>query len=294
MIRKLTPHFLLNLYRKRKKRERNKELAQAKSQGKIITAERLAEDLRKMGVTAGDTLLVHSSMSSMGYLVGGPSTVVRALLSVLGAEGNLLMPSSPVNGRQKEYMESDPIFDVRNSPSRMGAITEYFRTMQGVVRSFHPTEPVCAFGPFAQFYTEEHFGQLTPYNKKSPFYRVAEANGKILYAGVTLDNAGTSLHTLEDAVKFKYPVYDAQTYAAKMVDVDGNEYIMDTKVHNPEYSDKRKCDELLPMFHYEEVMEYHQFGEAKAMLFDARKMLDVMISKYEEFGVTMYTPKGDK
>lgn len=294
LFRSIIPEFVLNRYRRRKKRRRKKALAEAMREGKVVTSNHLVEDLRKMGIHAGETLLVHSSMSKVGYLEGGPATFVKALLQVVGAEGNILMPSSPTSGLTKDYMETNPVFDIRSTPSQLGAITEYFRSLEGVVRSFHPTEPVCAVGPMAEYFTQDHFGQITPYNSKSPFYRITEMQGKILYVGVTLDNAGTNLHVLEDAVDFKFPIYDAKTYDAQMVDADGNEFVMRTKVHNPAFSKKRKCDSLIPMFEYEGAMVKTKLGQADCLLFDSRKMLDIMIEKYEGFGVTMYTPRGSK
>ena len=85
--------------------------------------------------------------------------------------------------KELNYIQNTPFFDVLNSPSKTGAITECFRKMKGVVRSLHPTEPVSAFGPLAEYFTRDHFNQLTPYNKNSPFYRVGEKQGKIFYVG---------------------------------------------------------------------------------------------------------------
>jgi aminoglycoside 3-N-acetyltransferase len=67
---------------------------------------------------------------------------------------------------------------------------------------------------------------------------------------------------------------------------------MKTKVHDPEYSAKRNCDALKPMFEKEGVLVNGMIGEAKSMLIDANKMLAAMIRNYNEKGVTMYTPYG--
>jgi len=292
-LRKITPQFLLTRYRKRKKNQRNKELKESKDKGDILSVEDLARDLEAIGIERGDILLVHSSLSKIGYVEEGPKTVVDAFLNVLGEEGNLLMPTSPNASMQFDYIKDLEVFDVENDKSKLGAISEYFRLLPNAVRSAHPTEPVSCLGPDAEYFTSEHFGCLTPYTRKSPFYKVSERKGKILYLGVTLDNAGTNLHTLEDAVEsFKYPVYHTDIFEIDVKFANGEVRKMKTKVHNPEQSVKRKCDGLIPLFIEKGVMQDVKVGKARALLVDARKMLDCMLEEYENRGVTMYTPNG--
>ena len=293
-IRKITPGFLLRANRKRKKNNRNQQLQKQKEGGNAVTKEQLVEQLKAIGISSGADVLVHSSLSKIGYLEEGPKTIVDALLEVVGAEGTLLMPTSPNNVFQLNYIRNTPFFDVRNSPSKLGAITEYFRTLPGVIRSVHPTEPVSAIGPLAEYYTSEHFGELTPYTKNSPFYRLSEKGGTILYVGVTLANAGTNLHTLEDAVDdFKYPVYHEEVFDFEVIDYEGNKQKVKTKVHDPTYSKKRKCDELIPMFMKEGAMEKVKVGQAETLKVDAKKFHSVMLEQYEAKGITMYTPYGE-
>ncbi|MFT5821670.1 MAG: aminoglycoside 3-N-acetyltransferase [Crocinitomix sp.] len=292
VVRGLTPSFLLNWNRKRKKNNRNAELANKQSTGKSFTTTDLVKNLEAIGIKPGDSVLVHSSLSRIGHLVGGPKTFIDALIEAVGAEGTVLMPTSPNNVFQLNYIRNTPFFDVLNSPSKTGAITEYFRKLPNAKRSLHPTEPVSAIGKLADYYTEAHFNQLTPYNENSPFYRVSEQKGKILYVGVTLSMAGTNLHTLEDAVDFKFPVYYKDTFEIDVIDEKGEKHTVKTKVHNPEYSKKRKCDDLIPLFEAEGALVKCRLGEAATLAVDAEKFLAVMIDEYQQNGVTMYTPKG--
>ena len=291
-VRRLTPKPILDWNRRRKKRNRNTELEQQRKSENAISKEDLIKDLRAIGIKEGDILLVHSSLSKIGFLDEGPKTLVDAILEVIGPEGNLLMPTSPNNVYQLNYIRNTPFFDVLNSPSKTGAITEYFRTMPGVVRSLCPTEPVSAIGPRAEEFTKDHFNQLTPYNENSPFYKVSENGGKILYIGVTLSMAGTNLHTLEDAVDFKFPVYYPEVFEIKVIDDNQLKHRVKTKVHDPAWSKKRKCDDLIPMFEEEGALTKVKIGQAETLLVDAKKFFDTMVKKYKEEGITMYTPKG--
>ena len=108
-----------------------------------FSADRITEDLRQLGVRKSTTLLVHSSLSSMGFVVGGAPAVIRALRAAIGPEGTLVMPTHS----WERAGRGDFSFDLLETPSCVGAISEAFRTMPGVTRSLHPTHSVAVIGP---------------------------------------------------------------------------------------------------------------------------------------------------
>jgi aminoglycoside 3-N-acetyltransferase len=283
---------VLSAGRRIKKKIRHKQLLEQKESRGSISYERLLSDLRAMGIKEGDSIIVHSSLSKIGYVEGGAETVVDVLLAAVGESGNVLMPSFAHETFSKYYLDTDPVFDVRNSASGAGAITESFRKRKGVRRSLHPTDSVAASGPLAEYFTSGHFGEISPYTKNSPYFRLAEKEGKILNIGVPLNTSCTNMHTLEDAVDFKFPVYHKQVYTARLIDENGKMQTMKTKVHDPVFSKKRKPDELVPLFEKEGALSHHKFGDANVMLVDAAVLFRIMIKNYNEHGVTMYTPKG--
>lgn len=291
-IRSIAPKIMLEGFRSFKKRKRNKAIQHQKSANTGLSKAALMAQLKKIGIQNEDVLLVHSSLSKIGYVDGGPKTIVEALIETVGENGHVLMPTSPNNHLQLEYIQNLSVFDVLNSPSKLGAITEFFRTYSNVKRSLHPTEPVSCWGKEKDYFVDGHFNQITPYNKNSPFYKVAEKNGKILMIGVTLDNAGTNLHCLEDLVDFKFPVYYKDIFEVSIKDEHGKTQQIKTKVHNPIWSKKRKCDELIPLFEKQNVLTKVKIGNANTLLIDAKKMIDTMIDLYHSKGVTMYTPHG--
>jgi aminoglycoside 3-N-acetyltransferase len=267
---------------------------QLQSKRQPIRFEQIIEDLRKIGIQNGDSVLVHSSLSKIGYVEGGAPMIIRALRAVVGERGTILMPSFPATGRNKDYLETQPIFDVLKTPSNMGIISEVFRKTPGVLRSLHPTDPVCAEGPLASYYINTHFGQPTPYNAFSPFRKLIDKKGKILMLGTSLNGACTSLHTLEDAVDFPYAVYDSKLFQAQLIDDTGTFLSMETRVHNPEYSALRNADALLPLFEQHGVLKKGTIGKARSFLIDAAGFFQTMINAFEEKGVTMYTPTGTR
>ena len=174
----------------------------------------------------------------------------------------------------------------------MGIITEEFRQQQHVIRSLHPTESICALGMQADYLTNSHFNQLTPYNVNSPFYKLCALHGKIILLGVDL-NSLTNFHTLEDAVAdFKFPVYHQTIFNASLIDEQGNRLMMKTKVHNPVFSKKRQCNSFIKPFMDAGLMKSFDLGLAKCYVLDAHKLHHWMLDNYKLKGITLYTPQG--
>ena len=61
-----------------------------------ITKEFLVDKFSQLGIKQGDTLLVHASLSSLGYVVGGAETLFLALRDVIGEQGTIVVPSQTV------------------------------------------------------------------------------------------------------------------------------------------------------------------------------------------------------
>ncbi|WP_343419602.1 AAC(3) family N-acetyltransferase [Candidatus Flexifilum breve] len=60
----------------------------------VVVRSQLGADLRRLGLRAGDTVLLHVSVKAIGWMVGGPQVVLKAIFDVLTAEGTLMMLAS--------------------------------------------------------------------------------------------------------------------------------------------------------------------------------------------------------
>ena len=293
ILRSVVPSFALDWNRRRKKRQTRSTLERKKASGEVWTKERLVDSLRAAGVKEGADLMVHSAMSAIGYVEGGPKTVVAALREVIGVEANLLMPTSPVTTLQALHPQND--FSVEETPSKMGAITEYFRKNVATERSAHPLEPVAVDGPDASWYVQGHHTDGTPYGRNSPWMKHLDRGGQLLYVGTTLINSGTSLHAVEDSIgwqSFSFPIYLEDSKAFPVQLKDGRNVTVTTKCHNPEVSNLRKCDGLIPLLETKGTLTRVTIGEASGLLADAKSFKKVLLDAYQENGTTMYTPQG--
>src|SRR5262249_17025747 len=149
-------------------------------------------DLRALGIRPGGLLLVHSSLSSLGFVPGGVETVVRALIEVVGLRGTLVLPAHSWD----EMEAGGRTFDVLRTETCVGAIPEAFRRRPGVVRSMHPTHSVAATGPLAAWLIADHESCATPCGPGSPYAKFLDRDGQILFLGTTL-NSNTAFHTIE-------------------------------------------------------------------------------------------------
>ena len=143
--------------------------------GDLITRARLVADLRAFGVRRGMMLMVHSSLSQIGHVAGGPDTVVDALLEVLGKTGTLVMPSF-------NHCEA-LVFNPMTTPTKNGAIPDAMWRRPDAARSLHPSHPVTAIGPEAEALCRGHL-EAGIWGADSPIGRLVRSGGHILCLGV--------------------------------------------------------------------------------------------------------------
>ncbi|MEM1109483.1 MAG: AAC(3) family N-acetyltransferase [Planctomycetota bacterium] len=178
-----------------------------------ITIDRLVADFRRLGIKPGGVLMVHASLSAIGWVVGGPQAVILALRAAVGEAGTLVMPTHSGEWSDPAPWENPPIpgawwpavrehwpaFDPDVTPTReVGVVAETFRAMPSTVRSKHPQVSVAAQGPQAHEIVRDHplpFG----FGAGSPYEKLYEIDAEVLLLGVGYDRCSV-LHFAENRV----------------------------------------------------------------------------------------------
>ena len=166
--------------------------------------------LRAAGVIDGSVVIVHASLSALGWVVGGGQAVVEALFEVVGSRGTIAMPaqssylSEPSRWQHPPVPEAwwqtirdeMPAYDPHlTGVPTMGAVAEALLRHPASVRSAHPASSFMAHGPMAAEIVAMHdLGDA--FGDTSPLARLYDLDARIVLLGVGHGN-NTSLHLAE-------------------------------------------------------------------------------------------------
>ncbi|MEU6109678.1 AAC(3) family N-acetyltransferase [Streptomyces albidoflavus] len=178
--------------------------------GPLNTRASLTADLRALGVQPGETLLAHTSLSSLGWVCGGAVTLVQALLDAVGPDGTLAVPTHSGDNSDPSGWGNPPVpeswwpavranmppYDPRTTPSHgVGIVPETLRTWPGALRSAHPQTSFAALGPGARALVEDHALDCR-LGEQSPLARLEEAGARVLLLGAGYGSC-TAFHLAE-------------------------------------------------------------------------------------------------
>jgi aminoglycoside 3-N-acetyltransferase len=255
-----------------------------------VTVNSMATDLRDLGLETGMTVLVHCSLSSLGWVCGGAPAVVEALQRVVGDEGTIVMPTHSPGNRSPSEMGNPPVPDswyerVREemppyrpavTPTQgMGAVAECFRSYPDTVRSQHPRHSFAAWGNDAEYVVSKH-SLDNVLGEQSPLGRVYDLDGDILFLGTTHET-NTSIHLAEHRSDL-----DLETVAPESVLlVDGEREWVEYEDLAVNDEDFLECGTAFENAHPDAV-ERSTVGVGDATLLSQRRLVEFAVEWLEE------------
>ncbi|WP_054954693.1 AAC(3) family N-acetyltransferase [Paenibacillus dakarensis] len=228
----------------------------------------LMKDLEAMGIDGNGTILVHSSMKSIGEVEGGADTVLDALSEYM-KKGLLVLPTHTWS-----YINADnPRFEVENSPSCVGILPELFRKRKGVIRSYHPTHSVAALGKDAASFTAGAEQLDTPCHRESAWGKLLDRKAAILLVGVDL-RRNTFMHGIEEWVDVPGRLTEEHEALVTVLG-DGTEIPVPSRRHKGPASSEYfgKVDHLLEKCG---AMYKSRLGNATVRVCDTLKLTEVI------------------
>jgi len=207
-------------------------LAEAKHLGmhvkKALTQKDITDALHALGVTAGETLLVHTSLTQLGYVQGGADTIIDALKQTVGEDGTFLAPaflrpfiySDGCLNKSNEYRPYDtrPDGALRDKAIWTGALPKTMLKRNESFRSGHISHEWTAIGKNAEYCTSGHALLDSPCGKNSPLAKALELDGSVVFIGCSI-GANTFIHYIEAMANAPF----LNTALATYIDENGNQ-----------------------------------------------------------------------
>ncbi|MFJ4682975.1 aminoglycoside 3-N-acetyltransferase [Streptomyces sp. NPDC088789] len=276
------------------------ELALLKSSDGPVTRGRLTDELTALGLADGDTVMFHTQMSALGYVAGGPPTIIGALRDVVGERGTLMVtcgwndappydftdwPQAWQDALRAEHPAYDP--DLSEADHNNGRLPEALRRHPGAVRSRHPDASFAALGAAATALMADHPWD-DPHGPDSPLARLVATNGRVLLLGAPLDSM-TLLHhaeALADApgkrfVTYEQPILaDGERVWRRFHDIDSEDGAFDYSAVVPDgtWPFEVIAQEMLAAG----IGTKGMIGAAESHLFEAGEVVDFGVTWMEE------------
>jgi len=250
----------------------------------------MADAFRKLGISDGETLLVHSALSGLGYLPGGAKTAINALRTAVGENGTILAPAftrpyiafEGTLNKNYNYRPYDKRKDgeFRDKNIYTGALPKAMLKEPDMARSNHSTHEWVAIGANATKLTSGHGFLDAPTGVTSPLKKALDADGSVLFLGCGI-NSNTFIHYVETLVNAPY----LQSALVSYIDDDGAKKVDIIKQHLPGH---RSFYSAFDGEFYKEAIKRglhiyeHPFGMATLYRIKLREIYDIAMSMFRE------------
>ena len=256
--------------------------------------QQLKDQLKSMGLKGDETILIHSSMKSIGEVDGGADTVLDAWMEYF-KDGLLLLPTHT----WKTVNADNPVYNPQTTPSCVGLLTNMFMKRDGVIRSLHPTHSMAGYGKNAAEYLAGEEYNNTPCTPGGCYDRLKEVGGKVLLVGVGHER-NTYIHSVEEVLNVPNRLSDMPMELVIELQEESNNSGKLPPYNRDEgwkkHTDNKLCRKVYVRKHYnakqphisEDFVKLNQifldsgvvrkvkFGDADSLLCDAKGMFNIV------------------
>ncbi|MFJ9590081.1 aminoglycoside 3-N-acetyltransferase [Streptomyces acidicola] len=265
-----------------------------------VTRTRISRDLAALGLGDGDVVMFHTRMSAIGYVAGGPQTIIGALHDVVGTQGTLMVtcgwndappydfvtwPQDWQDALRTEHPAYDPTLS--EADHNNGRLPEALRRWPGAVRSRHPDASFAALGAAAAELMADHPWD-DPHGPDSPLARLIAHSGRVLLLGAPLDTM-TLLHHAEALAKapskrfvdYEQPILvQGQRAWRRFHDIDSEDGAFDYSAAVPE--GKEPFEAIARDMLTAGIGRQGRVGAADSYLFEAAEVIDFATAWIED------------
>lgn len=241
----------------------------------MITGAQIKAQLQAMGIHPGDTVMLHTSLRSVGSIEAGADGFIDAFREYL-SDGLLLIPTHTWANVNQEQ----PLYDVRSTVPCIGTLPRIAALRKDGIRSLHPTHSIWASGKgAAEFLSGEELAQ-TPAPPWGAWARLADVGAKILLIGVG-HNRNTFIHAVDELAGvpnrlhpegFRVTIRDHR--GAEITHPFYSHYCTLTNDVSAQYPNFEKAFTALG------VQTFGKLGNAEVRIVDATKCRDVVLRVY--------------
>lgn len=243
----------------------------------------LKEYLIRMGLHGNETILIHSSMKSIGVTENGADTVLDAFMDFF-SEGLLLLPTHT----WKTVNADNPVYDPMTSEACVGILPNLFFKRPGVIRSLHPTHSMAGYGKNAKEYLSGEEFLNTPCTPGGCYDRLRKEHGKVLLIGVGHER-NTFIHSIEEVLNIPNRLAAVpMKLTIRMPDGTDREVYMRKHYNEFEPHISESFVLLNDEFIEKGAVTKVKFGDADCLLCDCNRLFEVVRDKlapYPEYFV---------
>jgi len=239
---------------------------------------------KKLKIKKGDIIFVHSAIGrlKLGFDI---SEAIDILLDKIGDEGTFMVPTFPKKVSEKFIKDKD-MFSLNDTKSGTGLLTEEVRLRNNAVRSLHPIKSCAAIGKDAEYLLKDHHKSLLPYDRRSPFFKLAELGGKVIGLGVS-----SWIFSFQHCVPDTYSDYPVKIHSDKSYDVvctdkEGQEIIVSTPYDLGDIIIQRNYSLIRKYFKNDEWFDF-KYKQRYFYIVDAKKYYDKCV-KLASKKIVMY------